>query len=963
MKDNKVWNLVELPPNGKTVGSKWLFRKKTDMDGAVHTYKARLMAKGYTQTPGIDYEETFSPVADIRAIMILMSIAAHYDYEIWQMDVKTTFLNGYLSEEIYMKQSKGDVKRELMVSCYTDAGYLTDADDLKSQTGYVFVLNGGAVDWKSAKQSIFATSSAKDEYIAAFDAYKEAVWVRKFIYWLGVIPTIEEPINYALWEVILNGNSAVQMTKYEAGNEIEVPPVNAQQILARTRERKAKSTLLMSIPDEHLVKFYRIKDAKTLWAAIKTRFGGNAESKKIQKNVLKQQFEIFYVSNSEGLDKGYDRFQRLFSLLEIHRSGVSTEDVNQKFLRSLPSVWSNISLITRNKSGIDNMDIDDLYNNLKVYEFYIKGSSGLSSNSHNVAFVSAESTSSTNEFNADYSVSTTTSHISHAQEQNDQDDLEEMDLKWQVAMLSMRVKRFYKKTRRKLEFNRKKQVDFDKPRDARNAGYKERDNEEEATDFALMAFTSNPSSSLSSNSEFNEKEVLDVKEEEVTETVFDNRSSYVENSLANDRFKKVVTRSGRILVSAAKPKAATSTSVATLVNTAGPKQSVNFSKSRSTFHKPHSPIRRSFYNAMVHSRRNLIERINTVGSKAVSAVKRNRVTAIKTLAGNKAYLADYQEINNGGFVAFGSSRGKITGKVLLRVPKQSNMYSFDLQNVVPSRDLTCLKESIGESNLWHMRLGHVNFKTMNKLVKGNLVRGLPSKIFENDHTCVACQKGNQHKATWIWMNSVKGIKGEYSNARTLQQNRVAERKNMNLIEAARTMLADSLLPIKFWPEAVNTACLQDTNSNACTQDNVDVGKEVFDQLYIVFPLWSFISSTFKSSDDKAGADKPKDDTGSKTIEEPVNKEDQAYSDEFDRLISQEKEVSDAADAFRKEFEQRCMDQRGVTKAGNTNSFNIVSNPVNAASTSGTFSVAGPSSPHLDAFIHANTLLHVDQVDS
>ncbi|GJY92296.1 retrotransposon protein, putative, ty1-copia subclass [Tanacetum coccineum] len=72
----------------KTVGSKWLFKKKTDMDGAVHTFKARLVAKGYTQTPGIDYEETFSPVADIRAIRILIAIAAYYDYEIWQMDVK-----------------------------------------------------------------------------------------------------------------------------------------------------------------------------------------------------------------------------------------------------------------------------------------------------------------------------------------------------------------------------------------------------------------------------------------------------------------------------------------------------------------------------------------------------------------------------------------------------------------------------------------------------------------------------------------------------------------------------------------------------------------------------------------------------------------------------------------------------------------------------------------------------------
>nr|GEU57517.1 putative retrotransposon protein [Tanacetum cinerariifolium] len=223
MKDNEVWVLVELPPDGKTVGSKWLFKKKTDMDGVVHTYKARLVEKGYTQTSEINYEETFSPVADIRAIRILIAIAAYYDYEIWQMDVKIAFLMDISMKRFtwsnlknlgdlhwttvkyilkYLRNTKdmflvygGDLKLELRVSCYTDAGYLTDADDLKSQTGYVFVLNGGAIDWKSAKQNIFATLSAEAEYIAAFDASKEAVGVRKFISRLGVGPTIEEPIS------------------------------------------------------------------------------------------------------------------------------------------------------------------------------------------------------------------------------------------------------------------------------------------------------------------------------------------------------------------------------------------------------------------------------------------------------------------------------------------------------------------------------------------------------------------------------------------------------------------------------------------------------------------------------------------------------------------------------------------------------------------------------------------------
>nr|GEW25442.1 putative ribonuclease H-like domain-containing protein [Tanacetum cinerariifolium] len=324
--------------------------------------------------------------------------------------------------------------------------------------------------------------------------------------------------------------------------------------------------------------------------------------------------------------------------------------------------------------------------------------------------------------------------------------------------------------------------------------------------------------------------------------------------------------------------------------------------------------------------------------------------------GNMSYLSDFQELN-GGYITFGgnpkggkiSGKGKIkTGKldfedvyfvkelkfnlfsvsqmcdkknkvlftdseclvlspdfklsnesqVLLRVPRENNMYNVNLKDI-PSGDLTCLfaKATIDESNLWHRRLGHINFKTINKLVKGNLVRGLSIKVFENSNTCVACKKGKQHRAscktkpvsfvnqplfrlhmdlfgptfvkilnkkcyclviiddysrfTWVFFlatkdetspilktfitglenqlslkvkviksdngtefkNSdlnqfceLKGIKREFSVPRTPQQNGIAERKNRTLIEAARTMLADLLLPIPFWTEAVNTAC-------------------------------------------------------------------------------------------------------------------------------------------------------------
>ncbi|GJW81249.1 putative ribonuclease H-like domain-containing protein [Tanacetum coccineum] len=326
------------------------------------------------------------------------------------------------------------------------------------------------------------------------------------------------------------------------------------------------------------------------------------------------------------------------------------------------------------------------------------------------------------------------------------------------------------------------------------------------------------------------------------------------------------------------------------------------------------------------------------------------------MTGNKDHLDDFEECK-GGSVTFGGSKGYITGKgrirvgnlefdsvsfvkelghfnlfsisqicdkqhkvlftkteclvvspdfkmpdenqILLKVPRQHNMYSFDMKTPAPTKDYACLiaKATSDESKLWHRRLGHINFKNLNKLVKGNLVRGLPSKVFRNDHTCVACQKGKQHKASckaklertiteplhtlhmdlfgptsvksinhasyclvitddctrfsWVFFLATKdetsgilqnfirqienqlnhrvkiirsdngtefknrdmlefcgnkGIKQEYSNARTPQQNGVAERMNRTLIEAARTMLADSLLPTTFWAEAVSTAC-------------------------------------------------------------------------------------------------------------------------------------------------------------
>nr|GFB17486.1 hypothetical protein [Tanacetum cinerariifolium] len=119
----------------------------------------------------------------------------------------------------------------------------------------------------------------------------------------------------------------------------QVAPTTAEQKLARKNELKARDTLLMALPDKHQLKFNSHKDAKTLMEAIEKRFGGNTKTNKVQKTLLKQQFKNFSSSSSEGLDQIHDRLQKLVSQLEIHEVTLSQEDVNLKFLRSLPSEW------------------------------------------------------------------------------------------------------------------------------------------------------------------------------------------------------------------------------------------------------------------------------------------------------------------------------------------------------------------------------------------------------------------------------------------------------------------------------------------------------------------------------------------------------------------------------------------------------------------------------------------------
>ncbi|GKB82713.1 putative reverse transcriptase domain-containing protein [Tanacetum coccineum] len=276
-------------------------------------------------------------------------------------------------------------------------------------------------------------------------------------------------IDYALWDVIENGNSPPK-THVVEGKVTPLPPATAEEKAQKRLEVKARSTSMMGIPNEHQLKFNSIKDAKLLLEAIEKSFGGNAATKKTQRNLLKQQYENFTAPSLETLDQTFDNLQKLVSQLEILGETLSQEDVNQKLLRSL-SPESNIHVVVwRNKPELETMSMDDLHNNLKVYELEVKGISSLSTNTQNMAFVSTNNTSSTNEaVNTTHGVSAASTQVSAANSTNVDNlsdaviyDLEEMDLRWQVAMLTMRAKRFLKNTGRRITVNGNESIGFDK---------------------------------------------------------------------------------------------------------------------------------------------------------------------------------------------------------------------------------------------------------------------------------------------------------------------------------------------------------------------------------------------------------------------------------------------------------------------------------------------------------------------
>ncbi|GJS42030.1 putative ribonuclease H-like domain-containing protein [Tanacetum coccineum] len=734
----------------------------------------------------------------------------------------------------------------------------------------------------------------------------------------------------------------------------------------------------MGIPNEHQLKFNSNKDAKSSLQAVEKRFGGNAATKKTQRNLLKQHYEIFTTSSSKDLQ-------------QIH-----PDDLEDMDLR-----WQMAMLTMRARR----------FSKKTGMKFFVNGNETIGFdkskvecyNCHKIGHFATECRALRNQENRNREntrrvmpVETTTSNdlISCDGASYDWSDQAEegnfmppkLDLSFSGLEEFVDEPMVSEPTVKKLIVEASETKDsLDKPKAVRK----------------------------NNGAPIIEDWVSNSEEEDVHQAMIEKKT--VKPSFAKIEFvkskkqvkspRKTTIKQGLVSLTTARP-----------VNTVQPKTIVNSARPmKNVFNKAHSTVRRPINNKKTTKNSNFNQTVNTVKGKNVNiakrkavvnaarpkavlnAVKGNQVNDVKALAcwvwkpktkvidhaskhnsasmlfkrfdyidaqgrskhmtGNMSYLTDFEEID-GGYVAFGGSPkgGKIIGKgtiktsnldfkdvyfvrelkfnlfsvshmcdkknsvlfndtkcivlspnfklideshVLLKVCRKDNMYSVDLKNIVPKGGLTCLfaKATSDESKLWHRRPGQINFKTMNKLVKGNLVRGLPSKVFDNNQNCVACQKGKQHRAScksktvssisqplhmfhmdlfgptfvkslmkkmyclvvtddysrfsWVFflatkdetscilksfitrvenlidqkvkvircdngtefknkeMNQFserKGIKREFSIARTPPQNGVAERKNRTLIEAARTMLADSKLPTTFWAEAVNIAC-------------------------------------------------------------------------------------------------------------------------------------------------------------
>ncbi|GJR24943.1 retrovirus-related pol polyprotein from transposon TNT 1-94 [Tanacetum coccineum] len=207
-KTNDVWELVPNPMDMTIIGTKWVYRNKLDENGVVTRNKARLVAQGYNQQEGIDYDETYAPVARLESIRILLAYACALDFKLYQMDVKSAFLNGFINEEVYVAQPPGFIDfakpnyvyrlkkalyglKQAPKACietivYADSDHARDYVDRKSTSGVFTFMGCCLTSWILKKQTALAISTTKAEYVSARKACQQALWMKQALTDYGV---------------------------------------------------------------------------------------------------------------------------------------------------------------------------------------------------------------------------------------------------------------------------------------------------------------------------------------------------------------------------------------------------------------------------------------------------------------------------------------------------------------------------------------------------------------------------------------------------------------------------------------------------------------------------------------------------------------------------------------------------------------------------------------------------------
>ncbi|GJS71016.1 ribonuclease H-like domain-containing protein [Tanacetum coccineum] len=349
-------------------------------------------------------------------------------------------------------------------------------------TGQQYPNNVQSQQFQQFQTATISANNAKFPYL---EKEKYEIWAMKMEYWI-------QNADHNLWRIVQQGNSPKRLGKDAKGNTIVHPPVSLDEHVAVQRENKVRTLLLQALPEDHMPDFHHYDDARDIWMAVKARFGGNEESKKMKKTMLKQQFAEFSVTEEEGLHKGYDRFQKILSQLNQVQARPDNDDINLKFLRALPSSWSQVALALKTRGGLESISFDDMYNKLRSLELDVRighsyGVKVAAAPTHS-AFIGTACSGSKPTYSDQQrivpSVSQTSGrsdnvmecvlHSFVAENEQDQDmiyedfdqvdqlEMEEMDLKWQMAMLSLRINRFEKKAGRKMNYNNQQPARFDR---------------------------------------------------------------------------------------------------------------------------------------------------------------------------------------------------------------------------------------------------------------------------------------------------------------------------------------------------------------------------------------------------------------------------------------------------------------------------------------------------------------------